>query len=98
MLVLFLEASMSIEIVETLAIVFVFIMADSKNLLGFADFRGETFLQSPRVGVANVKIQNCETRETLRTQDFSVINSSHILACSSYYTADGMLRFKRATR
>lgn len=44
MLVLFLEASMSIEIVETLTIVFVFIMADSKNLLGFADFRRETFL------------------------------------------------------
>ena len=44
MLVLFLEASMSIEIVETLTIVFVFIMAVSKNLLGFADFRRETFL------------------------------------------------------
>ena len=43
MLVLFLEASMSIEIVGALTVVFVFIMADSKNLLGFADFGRERF-------------------------------------------------------
>lgn len=36
------------------------------------------------MGVANVKIQNFETRETPRTQDSSVINSPHILARKFY--------------